>query len=266
MNFAGSCGSQKGPVQFVIRRARQRRLALQRRADARAVSAGKVGIDLERLLDQRDDRLRVVLLEKGPPEQGGAGRAHLLDEVAAARQLALVAGRHKQVLAPLAPVGTGQTEVGDPLEPHVVDHAEREWRCLNDDRSLGDVQIDPEIDGVRIGRQEQGLRIHQLREDQGRVVRDAGILQALEDGRHRSALVGVHERLDAVHQVEVVVGLGHGLFARCAVLVLQRADADLDFVRRGDRRRDCTAAGQRRAAAAPACAGQSAHGDRGSVS
>ena len=171
-------GSQKGPVQFVIRRARQRRLALQRRADARAVSAGKVGIDLERLLDQRDDRLRVVLLEKGPPEHGGAGRAHLLDEVAAARQLALVIGRHKQVFAALAPVGTGQTEVGDPLEPHVVDHAKREWRCLNDDRSLGDVQIDPEIDGVRIGRQEQGLRIHQLGEDQGRVVRDAGLLDS----------------------------------------------------------------------------------------
>ena len=115
------------------------------------------------------------------------------------RQLALVIGRHKKVLASLAPVGTGQTEVGYPLEPHVVDYAKREWRCLDDDRSLGDVEIDKEIDGVRIGRQEQGLGIHQLGEDQDRVVRHAGILDALEDGRHRSALVGVHERLDAVH-------------------------------------------------------------------
>ena len=222
----------------MIRRARQRRLALERRADARAISAGKVGIDLERLLDQRDDRLRVVLLQKGPPEHRGAGRAHLLDEVAAARQLALVIGRHKQVLAPLAPVGTGQTEVRYPLEPHVVDHAEREWRRLNDDRSLGDVQIDKEIDGVRIGRQEQGLGVHQLGEDQDRVVRNAGFLAALEDGRHGSALVGIHERLDAVHQVEVVVDLRNSLFAWCAVLELERAETRLQPVGRGDRRRD----------------------------
>ena len=57
---------------------------------------------------------------------------------------------------------------------------------------------------------------------------------ALEDGRHRSALVGIHERLDAVHQVEVVVGLGDGLFARRAVLEFERADARIDLVWRGD--------------------------------
>ena len=216
----------------MIRRARQGRLALQRRADAGAVSARKVGIDLERLLDQRDNRLGVVLLEERASQQRGAGRAHLLHEVAAFGQFALIVRRHKQVLASFAPVGTGQPKVGDPLEPHVVDHAKREWRRLNDDRSLADVQIDKEIDGVRIGRQEQRLGIHQFGEDEGRVVGDAGLLDALEDGRHRSALVGVHERLDAVHQVKEVVGLGHRVFARCAVLVFKRADAALDLVRR----------------------------------
>jgi len=35
------------------------------------------------------------------------------------------------------------------------------------------------------------------------------------------------------------LGLRYSLFARCAVLVLQRADARLDLVGRGDRRRDC---------------------------
>src|SRR6476469_9701576 len=109
----------------MIRRARQRRVALQRGADAGAVSARKIGIDLERLLDLRDHRLRIVLFEKGPPYQGGAGSTHLLNEIAAARQLALVIRRHKQVSAALATVGTGQTEVGYPLEPHVIDHTER---------------------------------------------------------------------------------------------------------------------------------------------
>ena len=59
-----------------------------------------------------------------------------------------------------------------------------------------------------------------------------------EDGRDRSALVGIHECLDAVHQIKVVVGFRHGFFARRAVLVFQRADAALDFIGSINRRRD----------------------------
>ena len=205
----------------MIRGARQRGLACQCRGDAGAVAAGDIRVDLERLLDQRDRRLGVVVLEERPAQRRRAGRAQLVHEVPALRQFALVAGRHQQVPPALAPVGTGQAEVGHPAEPDVVDDAERQWRRLDHQRPLGDIQVDPEIDRVRIRGQEQRLRIHQLRPDEGRVVRDAGLLEALEDGRHRSALVGIHERLDAVHQVEIVVDLGHGLLARRAVLVFQ---------------------------------------------
>jgi hypothetical protein len=38
-------------------------------------------------------------------------------------------------------------------------------------------------------------------------------------------LRGFHERLDAVHQVEVIVGFGYRLFAGRAILIFQRADA-----------------------------------------
>ena len=160
------------------------------------------------------------------PSSRRAGRAQLAARSSRSRAARPCSRAARTGTCPPSPrSGPGRPKSVTQLEPHVVDHAERQRRRLDDHRPLGDVQVDPEIDGVRIGGQEQRLRIHQLREDEGRVVRDAGILEALEDGRHRSALVGVHERLDAVHQVEVVVGLRHGLLARRAVLVFQRADA-----------------------------------------
>jgi hypothetical protein len=47
------------------------------------------------------------------------------------------------------------------LEPEVVDKAERVWRRLEDHRPVLDIDAKDVINGVGIGGEEQGLRIHQ---------------------------------------------------------------------------------------------------------
>ena len=68
--------------------------------------------------------------------------------------------------------------------------------------------------------------------------------QALADGVDADALHGVHERLEGVREVQVVVDLVERRLARRAVLEVERADARLDLVRRGDRLRCGLGSGQ----------------------
>ena len=65
------------------------------------------------------------------------------------------------------------------------------------------------------------------------------LMHALAQRVDADAAQVVHERAVGVGEVEVVVEFLGGRLARHAVLELERADARLDLVRRGDRRRDC---------------------------
>ena len=58
-------------------------------------------------------------------------------------------------------------------------------------------------------------------------------------GDQADALHRVDERVVGVREVDVVVSLFQCGLARRAVLEVERAEPRLDFVRRGDRRRDC---------------------------
>ena len=112
-------------------------------------------------------------------------------------------------------------------------------RRLQHHGALGEIERADDVDRVGIGGQPQRLGIHQLGVDDGLVVLDADALQALADRVDADALKGVGERALRVREVDVVVDLVQGRLARCAVLEIERADAGFDFVRRGDRRRDC---------------------------
>ena len=71
------------------------------------------------------DRRRgiAVLHERAPQHQDPVG-PRVPDEEAALGQRAVVAGRNEEELAAGAAVGSGEAEVDDPLEPHVVEGAE----------------------------------------------------------------------------------------------------------------------------------------------
>ena len=93
-------------------------LAAQELGDARAETAGFVGINLGRLPDQLDRGLRIVLLQKQ------RARAHTTrvvrdagDEEPALWQRTVVARRQDQVFPAFAPIGTGQAEIRDPAKP-----------------------------------------------------------------------------------------------------------------------------------------------------
>jgi hypothetical protein len=58
-------------------------------------------------------------------------------------------------------------------------------------------------------------------------------------GVYADALHGVYERIVGVREIHLIVNLFQSGLARRAVLELQRADARLDFVRRGDRGGNC---------------------------
>jgi hypothetical protein len=61
---------------------------------------------------------------------------------------------------------------------------------------------------------------------------------SLADGLYADAPHGVHERLEGVREIEVVVDFRDGLCAGRPVLGFKRAGARFDFVGRGDGRRD----------------------------
>lgn len=88
-----------------------------------------------------------------------------------------------------------------------------------------------------IGREEQRLGVHQLGEDDDRVVLSTETLEALAERRGRGGREGVHVGVHPVEEAEVVVELLQGLGAGRSVGELQAAQAGLDAVGRGDRPR-----------------------------
>src|SRR5208337_2169625 len=94
----------------------------------------------------------------------------------------------------------------------------------------------PEINRVGVGCQEQRLRVHQLRENEDRVVGYTGVVESLPKRRCRGALKGVHKRLRGVHEVEIVIDLLDRFLARSAILEIKRSKARLKSVRGRDGR------------------------------
>ena len=212
--------------------------AAQEVGDGGADAAGLVWIDLGELSDRFGHGLRIVVLQERasePYDEVGPGAG----DIESIRQRTIVAGRQDEVFPALAAIRPRQTDIDDPAEPVVIDRAKRLGWHLEHHGTLGQVEHAHGIDGVRIGRQEQRLGIHQLGEDKDFVILDPGAQKALVEGAYADPLKGVHERLERVREVQVVIDLGDGVLARHAVLEVERADARLDFVRRGDRRRDC---------------------------
>ena len=218
-----------------LRRCSGRRAALEQRRDARAGGARRVGVELQRALDRLDGRRRVVVRQERPPEQERPRRARVSDVVAAVRQRAVVAGRDEQEAAAFAAIRARQAEVDDPAPPHVVEHPERLRRRLDDHRARREIDDAEEVDGVGVRGQEHGLRAHQLREDEDRVVLDAGVVEALPDRVRRRAREAVEVHVEAVHEVEMVVDALGGLAGRHAVDELERPEPGLELLRRPDR-------------------------------
>ena len=151
----------------------------------------RVRVDPDAGLDRRDRRGGVVVDHERPPDQRRAGRADMGDVKAAVGQRPVIARAHQQVLAALAAIGSGQADVGDPPEPHVVDRPEdrarrRHHRNVDHHRPVREIDERPEVDRVRVRGQEQRRRIHQLGEDQELVVLDADAEEPASNQRPRT--------------------------------------------------------------------------------
>ena len=115
---------------------------------------GRVRVDLQCRLDGRHRRRRVVVLEEGAAEHQRPVGARVGDVEAALGQRSVVAGRDEQELAARTAVGSGHAEVDDPLEPHVVERAQRHRWGLDDHRAVREVDEGEAVDGVGVGGEE----------------------------------------------------------------------------------------------------------------
>ena len=186
-----------------LRLARQPHRAGQRLGDAGAVAARHVGVDLQVRLHVLDRRLRVVVDQVGARGIEDVVGLRMRDEVAALGQRPVIAGRHDQVLAAEAAVGTGAADVDDPGEPHVVDRADRVGGLLDHHRAVAEVDRREVVDRVGVGGEEQRARVHQLGEDDD-AVRAGDLLEALAQRIGRGAAEAVvvdRERVGEVHRV-----------------------------------------------------------------
>ena len=176
----------------------------------------------------------VVLQEHADPQQDvhgpGAGR-----EEPALRQRAVVAGRQDHVLPAQAAIGTGRTDVGHPVVPAIVDQAKKFRRHLHDHRPLGEFEDAEGVDRVCVGHQQHCLGIHQLGEEENLVILHSGIEKAPVYCMKVDALHGVHECVEGMGEVQVIIDLVECLLARHAVREFERADSGLDLVGRRDR-------------------------------
>ena len=162
---------------------------------------------------------------------------------AAVGQRPVIPWPHQQVLAALAAIRTGQADIRDPAEPHVVDRPQdrarrRHRRNVEHHRAGREVDERPEVDRVRVRRQEQRRRIHQLGVHQELVVLDPDAEEPAPDRDQRRPPDAVQVRLDGPHEIEVVVEPLGRIRRRCAVIELERPEpAALHRVRCCDRGR-----------------------------
>ena len=187
-----------------LRLARQPHRAGQRLGDAGAVGARRVGVDLQVRLDVLDRGLGIVVHEVGARGVEDVVGLRMRDEVAALGQRPVVAGRHDQVLAAEAAVGSRAADVDDPGEPHVVDRADGVRRLLDHHRAVAQVDRREVVDRVGVGGEEQRARVHQLGEDDD-AVRAGDLLEALAQRIGRGAAEAVVVDVERAGEVERVV-------------------------------------------------------------
>ena len=208
----------------------------QEAADGGAVGAGHVAMHSDAVADRLDRDRRVVVDHEPAADQCHSCGAGMEDVVAAVGQRAVIARADDQVAATFSPIGAGQADVGDPSEPHVIDRAEESrWgaECWQVDHHRPVRQVDepPEVDGVAVGGEEQRRRVHQLGEQQERVVLDPLRQVATTNCCERGTAQRTEERLHAVHEVEMVVQQRRRRLRRSAVVELQRSEPALDACR-----------------------------------
>ena len=200
--------------------------------------------DIPREPDTVADRLGwhlgVVVDHESAAERGHPGRAGVKDMETAVGQRAVIARSHDQVPAPRPTVRARQAEVGDPVEPHVIDCPQQsrrrsERRYVEHHGPTGQVDETPEVDGVAVRGEKQRRRVHQLREEGERVVLSSGRLEATAQRGQRRAGKRVDERLHPVHEIQMVVQQLRRRLGRCPVAELQRPQTALHPVRRRDR-------------------------------
>ncbi|MCY1508156.1 hypothetical protein D9M68_424570 [compost metagenome] len=212
--------------------------AFERRCDARADTARRVGIDLHILLDVLDGRLRIVVYKVTARCIDDPVRLRPRNIETTFRNRTVITGWQQQVSSAFAAVGTGEPDIDDPAKPHVVDRAYPHRRLLDHGRPLRQIHDAEIVDGIGIGREEQRLRIHQFRAKGDRVVLCADAEKTLADRIGRCAAIAVEERVKGASEIKRVINLVDGVCTRRAILEIERTDARLYFIRGNQNRWD----------------------------
>src|SRR5208337_981211 len=154
------------------------------------------------LVEALDGGSGITIDQEAPGKEDIAERSALKDKIALG-YVSLVPGRQEQILATLSLVRARIAQVGDIAEPEVVHDAKAVRRAFEHDGTLR--QIDPRhgVDGVRIRRQEQRLRVHQRIENSERAVHSASFAEAPAQGHERTTLKRVEEHVNSALEVEI---------------------------------------------------------------
>ncbi|MCY1175679.1 hypothetical protein D9M73_159260 [compost metagenome] len=118
------------------------------------------------------------------------------DKVAAIRNRTLVVGWQNQVFTPFTPIGSGRADVDDPAKPHVIQRAEGLGWHFNHQRSFRQVERCHRVDRIGVGREKERVGVHQLGENDHRVVFSANAVEALANRIGRGTRKTVHEGID----------------------------------------------------------------------
>ena len=140
-------------------------------------------------------------------------------------KLAFVVGRHQQELPALALVRAGVAEIGDVVEPRIVDDAQHVRRRLHDHGTV--LQVDPHegVDHRGITRQEQAFGVQAtVPVDHGLVV-GPPLLDSLAESLQRGRGRGHDHDLHGAREVHVIPDHLRGLFGGEAVNELQGPQA-----------------------------------------
>ena len=145
--------------------------------------AGGIGrlrqrIDAQALLDVGHRRLRVALHQKAARAEEVAEGGRPEDVIPVGHVARVIRGQEQEPAA-LALVGTGIAQVGDVVEPEVVDQAQRVGRALDDDRAVLEVEPGHRVDALGVAGEEQRARVHQRLEDEHGLVVGAEVAKGL---------------------------------------------------------------------------------------
>ncbi len=123
-------------------------------------------IDLQTVLEVLGRRIRFTVDQQATEDEHVHRTRGPADEVAV-RYLAVVVGRHDQVLPALPAVGSGGAHVDDEPEVGVVDRAgpAPRWHLYDGGTVGGQVEQGEGVNGVGVPGEEQRVGIHQLVED-----------------------------------------------------------------------------------------------------